>query len=206
MDSRKIVFSLDNILRWIARYASINILAVVYICMGLIIVGFFPSIVATLSVVRKLIKNQNEEINILKTFHYYFKKEFIKANILGYILLVIGLILYINFLSIVKLENDVWMVSILFYYFIILLYVIVILWAFPLLVEYENNVFKHIKNAIVIGLTKINYTVSILLCLCLNIFVSLKFPGVIPFFTISLGCLIWYKLAIKVFLTLGNNT
>src|SRR5699024_2314882 len=80
---------------WVVRLAYVNILWILFSIIGLIFLGFFPSLSSLFTVISKWVK-KDKEFSIFGTYWTTFRAEFIKANILGYILLLVGFILYID--------------------------------------------------------------------------------------------------------------
>ncbi|MDQ0257364.1 putative membrane protein YesL [Evansella vedderi] len=195
-NGKQVVSSLDRVLRWIMNLAAINILWFVYSLRGLIVGGVFPATVAALGVSRKLIIG--EEIKIWKTYKNIYLQEFRSANILGWILTFVGTLLYLNYRVIANASGELLFVIPFAFYFILFFYFIIVLWSFPLLAHYKSTLFKYIQNAVIIGLTKIHYTFASGVLVFTVIYISLDFPGLIPFFSISIaaiGCM-WISMQI----------
>src|SRR5690625_362565 len=89
---------------WIMRLAYLNILWIAFSLMGLVVFGLFPATVSMFAVTRKWVMGDTE-IPIFKTFWASYKTEFKQANIVGYIILVIGFFLYFDFLFDQSHEN-----------------------------------------------------------------------------------------------------
>src|SRR5690625_1422043 len=109
----KEMFSLDydgvtgtiyNASDWIVRIAYINVLWIFFSLVGLLIFGFFPAITAMFAVIRKVIRTERE-ITVFKTFWESYKSEIFTANIIGWILVVVGHILYIDYQFFTKFDN-----------------------------------------------------------------------------------------------------
>src|SRR5690625_5218522 len=73
---------------WITRFAYLNLLWVVFTFVGLIFFGFLPATAAMFAVVRKWIGGE-ANIPVLPTFWKSYRKEFVKINIIGYIVFII---------------------------------------------------------------------------------------------------------------------
>ncbi|WP_408011396.1 YesL family protein [Pseudalkalibacillus sp. A8] len=197
MNGKQIVTTLDLILRWIMRLAAINVLWFFYSLLGFFVGGVFPATVAALGVSRKLL-NGEQDIKIWRTFKQIYRQEFASANILGWLLSVVGALLYLNYQVIVNSAGEIIFVIPFIFYLVLFFYIIIVLWSFPLLAHYHATWFQQIKNALIIGLTKIHYTFASGLVVFAVMYFSLVYPGVIPFFSISvaaLGCM-WFSMRI----------
>ncbi|TPE70354.1 YesL family protein [Halalkalibacterium halodurans] len=195
MNGSQIVLSLDRVLRWIVQIAAINLLWFYYTLIGLCIGGVFPATLAALGVSRKWIMG-NTDINIRKTFKQIYREEFLRSNLMGWFLTIIGGILYLNYLAIRNASEELLFVIPFAFYFILFFYIIVVLWVFPLLAHYQTTWFAYIRHAIIIGLTNMHYTLASGLVVFSVVYFSLDFPGLIPFFSVSLatiGCM-WFSM------------
>ncbi|MFD2217124.1 YesL family protein [Metabacillus endolithicus] len=184
MNGKEIVSKLDFILQWIFRLVVLNVAWIFFSVLGLFVAGIFPSTAAMLSVARKWILGEHD-IKIFQTFKKIYRQEFATANILGWILTITGVILYVNFQL---MKNSVSVFSIVTpfaFYLMVFFYMILLIWAFPMLVHYKATWRQHLKNAIIVGLSKIHYTLMCGLAIFLVLYLSLSYPGIIPFFTIS---------------------
>ncbi|MBS4219235.1 YesL family protein [Bacillus sp. FJAT-49711] len=204
MDGKRIVSTLDRLFQWIMRLAAVNGLWILFTAFGLFAGGVFPATVAALGVSRKWIMGE-QELKLWKTFKQIYFQEFVGANILGWILSIVGGLLYLNYKVLADAASEILFIIPFMFYLILFFYCIILLWTFPLLVHYKATWFQHLRNALIIGLSKIHYTAASGLVIISVIFFSLEFPGMIPFFSISiaaLGCM-WFSL--KIFQGMDNR-
>lgn len=146
MDTSGFMESLNKLLEWISRLAWLNLLWISFSLLGLVIFGFFPATVAMFAVVRKWMLG-NDEMSIFKTFWTAYKREFIKSNILGVIIVAIGLILYID-LQFVQLSGNSF-VSILYipFFIITLIFISMLFYIIPIFVHYDMKLSQVMKNS-----------------------------------------------------------
>lgn len=198
MNGKGIVTSLDSILQWVTRFVILNLFWFLYSARGLFVLGIFPATVAALGVMKKWLDGEHD-IRIRESFKQFYKEDFKDANKIGWTLSLIGAVLYLNYTIIAGSDGGVWVGTIFGFYFITFLYSIIVAWTFPLLIQYKNHWFKHLKSALVIGLVKIHYTIAIYSVLFSVTYLTLTYPGIIPFFSISLFVCMWYWLSFQVF-------
>lgn len=198
------ISSLDRIAVWITRMVVLNALWILYTLAGLVAGGFFPATVAALSVVRKWVM-QEQDINIRETFHQVFKREFLSANALGWILAGIGAGLYLNFLWIGTMQGQVHVIIPFAFYLILFFYSVILVWAFPLKAHYDAGVFRTLINALILGVTKVFHSIIIITSLFAAVFLSLEIPAMILFFQFSLCALIWFWFGFRVLRRLDSN-
>ncbi|PPA69908.1 YesL family protein [Jeotgalibacillus proteolyticus] len=197
MTSQNIVNSLDKILTWIMRLVLVNVLWVLYTMLGLIVGGIFPATIAALKIFRKWTMG-DLDVSIRKTFKQEYREEFINANIVGWILTIAGAVLYTNYLAI-KSMGDINIIFSVAFYLLILFYVNLVIWSFPQLAHYNGNIAHFFRNAIIIGFGQLHYTIAIGMYLFIVLYFSLKFPGLLPFFTISIAAYGWIRLSMNLF-------
>lgn len=206
MNGKSIVSVLNVIFIWITRLAVVNILWILFSLLGLLIAGIFPATVALLGVSRKWVLGEHD-FKVLDVFAKIYRKEFVKANMLGLLFVIMGCLLYVNHLTLLKNHNDILFLVPFAFYFLVFFYIIASIWVLPLLAHYENKLFLYIKSAIVIGLAKIHYTCAIGLIMIAITYFSLNFPGLLPFFTFGVSSTIIMWISMKVFKQLEiNNT
>lgn len=188
-----IVTTLDSLMQWITRVVALNLLWILYAFAGLLVAGIFPATTATLGIARKWVCGERE-VKLWKTFKKMYKENFVASNILGWIITLAGAILYFNFVVISSADGEIAIFIPFAFYFILFFYVIIVIWSFPLSAHYNASWIQHFKNALIIGLTKLHYTIAISIVLFSIVYFSLGFPGLIPFFSISIAaiCCMWF--------------
>ncbi|MCM3670931.1 YesL family protein [Mesobacillus maritimus] len=197
MRSQKIVQSLDRFFTWITRLVVINVLWVLYTLMGLIVGGIFPATMAVLKIFRLWIMG-DQEVPIWRTFKQEYRKAFIQSNVVGWILTFAGLILYLNYL-VMKSMGEMNIVFYVAFYLLVLFYLNLVIWSFPQLAHYNGKIRDFFRNSIILGFGRFHYTMLIVGYIFTVLYVSLRFPGILPFFTISIVTYGWIWLSMTVF-------
>jgi uncharacterized membrane protein YesL len=146
MDTSGFLGSLNKLLEWISRLAFLNLLWISFSLLGLIIFGFFPATVAMFAVARKWMLG-NEEMSIFKTFWTAYKREFLKSNILGVIIVAIGLILYIDFQFVQHAANSFASFLYVPFFIITLIFISMLFYIIPIFVHYDMKLSQVIKNS-----------------------------------------------------------
>ena len=176
------IYSLSN---WIVKICYVNLLWGIFMLVGLIVFGFFPATVALFTVYRKWMLG-DRDISIFSTFWSAYKKEFIPSNLLGALLLFIGLVLYAHLLMIQQTT-----IIVLHYLYVPLLlicglYLSTILSFFPMYVHYDTKGFQLIKNAFLIGFIAPISFVKHIIGLGIISYLFITFPGSVLLFG---GCI-----------------
>ncbi|SHM69758.1 YesL family protein [Gracilibacillus kekensis] len=198
MFGQQIVGSLDRFLRIILQVAWLNFLWIGFSLVGLVVGGIFPATTAAIAVARKWVQKK-EVVSVFKSFKQAYKKEFVKSNIIGIIITVVGIILIVNYQILLQLGDQISIIAVFSYYFVIFLYGILVLWIFPLLSHYDSTIFQYFKNALIIGITKLPITIMQGLIIFFILYISLEFPSMLIFCTISLITISVAYFSVKVF-------
>jgi len=182
----------------VMRLAYLNILWIAFTLLGAVILGFFPATVSMFTVVRKWAMGDSE-IPIFKTFWQTYRKEFLKINQLGLILVGIG---YLLFLDMMFFKNTVGpTLQPLFYVLLVLfiIYFVVILYIFPVYVHYNFKIIESIKYAFIMGVGRLFQTALMILCSIGLYYFFIFIPGLIPFFSGSVLSLTLMSIAKRSF-------
>lgn len=171
----------------ITRLAWLNLLWVGFTLLGLIFFGIMPATIAMFAVVRKWVQKEYN-VPVFQTFFHQYKTNFIKANLFGLVIFIIGYILSI-FLKYTGLMNDSSVYPILFGIFVIaaFLYIMLILYIAPVFVHYDLSFWQYIRYAVSMGAVNLHYSICTLTLLAGIYYVSLKVPGLTLFFSFSVS-------------------
>lgn len=145
---------------WLTRFLYLNILWVAFTFVGLIVFGLVPSTVAMFAVVRKWV--QKEDVSIWEVFWKSYKKEFVKANILGIIFFVIGYLLIVEFQILRAQEAAQYFIASYFVIALFVLYFMVLTYFFPIFVHFQLRLREYLKWPFIIGISHPLLTVFLL--------------------------------------------
>lgn len=179
---------------WVIKLAYINILWILFTCMGLIIFGIYPATTAVFSLMRKFMKGDTD-YPIFKSFWQNYKKDFLKSNYLGLIISVVGVVLYLDIYFVAQTNHTILQ---LVYYPLLLItivFLLTLLYVFPVFSHYDVNVFLVFRNAVMIMVSYPLHTFMMALGVVAVYFSFQSFPGVIPFYHVSLLAFIlaWFS-------------
>ena len=184
-------------LEWITRMAYVNVLWLIFLLPGLVIFGVFPATTALMAIIHQRLQGKTD-IPIFGTFLERYKKEFINSNKLGYIFVLLGYILYLDFLFLISAADAA------LYFTIPFLIITSIafsasLYAFPMLVHYEMKPFQIVKRAFFIMMLNPSQTMLMLIGTIGVGSILWYFQGLALFFSFSILALIVMMPAIKAF-------
>lgn len=168
----------------ITEFFMLNLMWLAGCVLGGGIFGWAPSTVALLSVIRsKLMKK--EYYGVVKSFWSTYKKEFVRANILGSVCMFFLLIVSINKMNFDTQPEQIFSVLSALSFVERMLIFGIILYMFPLYVHYEMELKKYIFKAFKLLVTKPFVTICIVLWTFLSFLIISKIPGLIVVFGIS---------------------
>ena len=190
MEFNGLMGGLYRLCEWIMRLAYLNLLWIGFSLLGLILFGLGPATAAIYAVQRKW-KLGEMDVPIFKTFWSTYKKEFLQANILAIIFMVLGYILYTDLQFIAVLNGAVQIVFYVATLILLFLYFVTLAYLFPVFVHYDlKNVGQYMKNALLIGISQFPYAILMLIGAALLYILFRFLPGLLPFFGVSLLSLI----------------
>lgn len=177
-------FQVLRIFEWIIKFAYIQLLWVCFSVLGVVIFGIFPATAAMFAVMRKWLMGETD-IPVLKSFFEFYKENFIKGNVLGFILSIIAFTLFIDFQLLNQASGIV--IRLLFYLLLAITFMFIItsLYTFPMLVRSNFSVLQVLKNSFFIMIVSPLSTIMIIAASIIHLFTILQFPGLIFVFGIS---------------------
>lgn len=169
----------------IMKLAYINLLWIFFSMIGLIIFGFSPATAALFVICRKWVRGE-KDISIFKTFWTSYKKEFLKSNLLGLILIIGGIVLYVDYLFFSQIESNLSLI--LFFPLLTLgiVYLLTALFLFPVFVHYNSTLLQLLKNACLLALLNPMISFLMLISLIVITIIIAMLPALILFFGISI--------------------
>lgn len=146
METHGFMSGVNNILEWISRLALLNILWIGFSLLGFIVLGFYPATVAMFAVVRRWAMG-DFEAPVFSVFWSSYKSEFVKSNMFGAVISLIGIILFIDFLFLKQASSMVQNLLNVPFLIISLIFICSLLYVFPMYVHYNMKVLDVLKNA-----------------------------------------------------------
>ncbi len=171
---------------------------------GIIVVGIFPATAAAFTIARKWITGDTD-IGIFSNFLLAYRQSFKEANILGYVLLLFGYILYLDFLFITLAPNQYVTLLTIPFLFILILFVLTTIYVYPVYVYYDMKVFQTLKSAFFIMLLNPLSTLTMLLGLLGILYILWNFQGLAIFFSMGVICVALMMPAHRAFLKIHKK-
>ena len=146
----------------VADLCILNIICVVC-CIPVITAG--ASITAMYYVTLKMVRN--EEAYILRSFFKSFKQNFKQATIINLIMLLIGVVLYVDLNVSKAMQGGAGQIFQIIFMAFVLIYFILFLYVYPVLARFYNTIKNTIKNALFMAIRHFPYTVvMVIIAVC----------------------------------------
>ena len=173
----------------------LNILWILFSFLGLFIVGFFPATAALFAVLKQMIM-EDEDIAVFKLFLKKFKSEFLMSNLIGYITLIFGVILYIDIRVLQQLDSGFLQLALASATVVIsFVYLLTLLYIFPIFVHFDMKLWQYPKHALILAVAKPFHTIFLLVLLALVVMLYMIIPALIFVFGMSLVAYVMTKIA-----------
>lgn len=181
INNRGIIMTLDSFIKvlykvgdWLAKLMFLQLLWVVFTLIGLGIFGVFPATSALIAVIYGWL-DEHTDIPIYKTFYTAYKRNFLRANLLGSVIVGVSLCLYVNFRI-----SQTFIQSTVFHYFLIFissLFLIITLYLFTVFKRYHLSILSYFKQSFLIASLSPLESLALLIStvFLLNIFYNLPF-------------------------------
>ncbi|THE10839.1 DUF624 domain-containing protein [Bacillus timonensis] len=163
---------------WVYRLAYVNILWLFFSLLGLVILGIFPATASMYTVIRKWMNN--EEVSVFRVFSETYRKEFMQSNIIGWILLLMGLILWLDFMFLGNMQGIFYNILTFILLPITFIYLSVLFFIFPVFVHFQLNKSEYFKYAFIISLSYPHYTLLMIIGSIILLVLFITFPLLFP--------------------------
>lgn len=188
---------------WMVRFAKLNLLWILFSTLGFIVLGVMPATVALFAVVRKWVYGQT--VPISRFFWLSFKNNFLKANMAGSIVVLIGLILYFDYQFLQAGQHPLLNILALIILFMSFFYIVMILFFFPVFVHYDLSMIGYLKNSLLMGILYPKQTFLMVMALIFVYYISVSYPALLPFFSMSMLAFVLMWFSKQTFLKVEQN-
>lgn len=170
----------------IMDFLILNIMWFGCTALGLVFFGWAPSTVALLTIVRdKIMNKEDSDYNIIKYFWKVYRKEFIKANILGSAILILFIMVSINKMNFELQTGVIFKLLTIISVIAKVIICTIPLYMFPLYVHYGIDLKQYFIKAITLFFGRPFVTCCIGLWTVLVLAIIRLMPGLIAIFGVS---------------------
>jgi len=171
---------------WLFKILLLNIYWFVFSLIGLFAFGLFPATAALFATVRQDIKSDND-IRLFRTFLHYYKKEFIKSNLLGYLLIMATSLLLVNIQVLGMMDSSLLHSSLtVITYILLAILALISVYIFPIYVHFNFSILNYIKYSAIMVIGKPFQAIAMVLMIAVVFYLYYLVPGFIPAIGVSL--------------------
>lgn len=151
----------DNVvMRALSRLCDFMLLNILWVVCSIPLFTIGASTTALYTVMLKIVRN--EEGYIVKGFFGAFKENFKKSTIMWLILAAVGIVLGIDSRVAAGMTSTMRMIFQSAFIIFGIVWVCVVIYTFPLTARYENTIKNTFKNALLLSIAKLPYTLLML--------------------------------------------
>lgn len=178
--------------------AYLNILWILFTIAGLGIFGWMPATVAVFSVWRKLLAHDGK-VAIFQTFLKEFKGNFFRNTLIGFILMMAGGVLVVDFLFYQTAEGILSLLTVVFIVFFGFFYLLLFIYLPPVIAHFDLKFTQYFKQAMLIGVSSPLASLSIGMVTAAILVLYYLVPVFIVIFGVSLIGLVTMKICLMRF-------
>jgi uncharacterized membrane protein YesL len=161
-----------------------NILWVLFTLLGGVVFGIIPSTVAMFAIARKTAMGE-EDIPVFKTYWGTYRSEFLRSNLLGLILTVMGLVGYFDLHFFRQFEGSIYTLMNFAMMMLGMVFFILLIYVFPVYVHYDLKLYQYLTYALKIGFLRPSSVVFMFVGTICTYYFLIYLPGLIPLFGIT---------------------
>lgn len=176
---------------WVFRLMYVHFLWILFSLLGLGIFGFMPATVAVFTIIRQWLMKKTD-ISIFPYFWKTYKESWIQVNLIGLLLVGIGIFLYIDLKISQQLIRNAPLHFVLLVVF--LFYLFTWFYFFPVYVHFDLKPFQYVKQAFLFSLFQPLNTIVIALWMIVVYLLLLRLPAVFLFLGVSITAfpIMWF--------------
>lgn len=174
---------------WITLLAVLQLLWTGLTLLGLLLFGVAPATVAMFTTLRKRLQGEEDLKRLVKIYWNTYKVEFIPSNRIGMILLSVGYFLTINFHIISSFHGLLGLLLLTAFISISIFFGIIVVNIFQLYAHYDLPTLRYFAASIIFSIAYPLQMISNIVGLMILYKIYSWFPGLIPFFGVSLAAL-----------------
>lgn len=188
---------LMKFMNWLADMVHLQFLWIIFSLVGLIIGGVFPASYALFSCHRQIILEKSISKN--NFFWKEYKKNFIKANLLGYssIFLVVSSLIHLRFS--VNIQNSFVYYSILISLALLVLSTLLHQYIWTVSSHYDLGIIDTYKHALIFEFSYPIHTLLLILLTIAFLWSVKKWPVLLPFFSVAAYTYLFSKVSMNAF-------
>jgi len=145
----------------ISNLVIINLLWILFTILGGVIFGWAPATIAMFTIYRNRAQGNKDQSNI-KAMWQTYKHEFIRANLVGNVMLIAGASLLFYGFTLRQWQGVYGLLMWVIFVFTAFVYLLVLAFIFPVFIHYKIKFVEYFRYALMIGLSHLFHAIIIL--------------------------------------------
>lgn len=188
-----------SIVEFITMLAVLQLMWIGFTLLGLVIFGVSPATVGLFSVMRKRLQGEDSLRSLTSAYWATYKKEFLSANKIGVILIVIGYFLTINFQVVSMMSGTMGLLMLTLLVMVTIMYAVMVMNIFQVFAHYELPFSRYFSASLLLSISFPIQMIGSMMGLYVFYRVFLVIPGLLPFFGISITILFLTWMSSQIF-------
>lgn len=172
---------IDRTVNAVSNLAYLQLLWILFILAGLGVFGFFPSTVSMFTVLRQWVMGKRD-IPVFRTYWQTYRSEWIRSNLLGLLLVLLGYVCYIDYRYFFVEKHVDAPLFVVMAFILILMFAVLCVYIFLVYVHFNFRILEYFKYGFLFGLSMPFKTLGILVILGFLYAPMFRFPGLLLFF------------------------
>lgn len=170
-----------KLMRFMTWVANMLILSLLWVVCCIPIVTIVPSTAAMYYVTLKMARQ--EDSGITKAFFRSFWSNLRQGIVLTVIFILIGAFLVSDYFACFLLPDNIEGYALWFIYIVAALFLMIVGHTYPLLAQFSNTIIGTLRNAFILSLTKLSYSIRLVIIQLAPLLLALMFPDAVPMMT-----------------------
>lgn len=188
-----------GIIEFITMLAVLQLMWIGFTLLGLVIFGVSPATVGLFSVMRKKLQGEDSLRALTRAYWTTYKKEFVNANKIGVILIILGYFLTINYQVVSMMNGTMGLFMLTLLVMITVMYAVMVLNIFQVFAHYELPFSRYFSASLLLSISFPIQMIGSMMGLYAFYRVFLVIPGLLPFFGISIAVLFLTWMSSQIF-------
>lgn len=188
---------------WVFRLAYLNTLWFLFSIIGVGFLGVFPATSSMFTILRKWLAS--EEVSVFQTFKETYQNEFVSANKIGWIFVLLGLFLVIDFIYLGAMEGTIYTLIIFLLIPVSFIYMSMLIYIFPVMANFQLSTIDYLKYAFIMSISFPHFTFVSILGAITIVVLFISFPLLISFFCASAFALLYLVISRWIFNRIGKR-
>lgn len=177
--------------QWIYFLFIVQMLWLVGIIIGFLVIGLIPSTLAVFALVRQRL--QVGDVNINKEFWRHYKSNLFKAQLQGYLWVLLGLFLYYDIRLLFNYQHIITSIFAAVFVGVLIIYLLSSMLLIPIQVHYNLSMFNRIRLTLLISITMPPIALGLSFSTIILYFIATYIPILFALTGVSLAALCYTK-------------